>query len=182
MIRALTVVLGLSLTGCAKNAPVEMSMKRNMADDVSSLVLKSVELQHEKEGWVSVSIGTAAATENGTEVSIGMTELPKGTYTSARVKYERTTQRMAATKTITRDEPEAPEGDAAAGDSAEAAPTKKIKREEPKPEPGTPVAETNEGMVTSAAEFCIKGGENDLMLVVKEKGSEVMLKVNGPEC
>lgn len=182
MIRA-TVVLGLMLAGCAaKTAPVQMSMKSMMAEDVTSVVLKSVELNHASDGWVTVAISNAETTENGTEVSIASTELPKGKYTGARAKYVRTSRQVTPTKTITRTEAPAAEAE---GDEAEPAPTKTITRDEAaedRPEPGTPVISKAEGLVSVDNEFCLSKDGNDVMLVIKEKDGNVMLKVNGPGC
>lgn len=178
MIRAWTVVLGLSLAGCAaKTAPVEMSMKRNMADDVTSLELKSVELNHAKDGWTTVSMGAAASTENGTEVAIGTVELPRGTYSGARVKYVRTSESMAAAKTMKR--VEADTGDAA---DAEREDGKTMTRAEAAPEPGKMVVDSREGMISVDSEFCVSKDDNTVMIVVREKGDDMMLKVKGPGC
>lgn len=176
MIRAWTVVLGLSLVGCAaKTAPVEMSMMRNMADDVSSLELTSVELNHAKDGWVPVSMGSAMSTENGASVSLGSADLPRGTYSGARVKYARTTERPSATKTITRTPPASEDG----GDDDG---TKTITRTEPKAEAGKMEKETDRGMTQTDATFCVDKGDNAVTLTLEDKGDNVALMVAGPGC
>ncbi len=182
MTRVWTLVLGLALAGCAKNAPLDLSMKNNLEGE-ATLQPNSVELNHEKDGWISVGLSNTSGLADGKKVQVASEEVRKGTYLGARVAYTQTMTTQAESKNegeIDRKITRKKKGEDDAADSAKDDDGGEIDRKISRGEPKT---ERKEGTATSDAQFCVTKKDGAVTLVLKQaKTGDVKHKVSGPEC